>query len=343
MLTQSLRDLQRDGLIARRVYPTAPPSVDYRLTDLGRSLLEPLGALIRWAEAQVEAIAAARQDFDAAAQRFASAVLERRRPLLGEGAHAFLLVLGGEQRVEQPPLEPQAFGERGLERAVDALLGGEAPPARNRRRSSPATFSASSTNSAAGTTRATRPERSASAASIMRPVSANSIAFALPMARVSRCVPPAPGMTPSLISGWPNLAVSAARMKSHIIASSQPPPSAKPATAAISGLRARADIVPAADEVAEEHLGEALVLHFLDVGAGGERLVGAGQHHGADPGLRLEGAERQVELLDQRAVERVQRLRPIEADEPDAAVGLDENVGVGCHERTPVAGDPTHP
>jgi len=67
MLTQSLRDLQRDGLIARRVYPTLPPSVDYRLTDLGSSLIEPLGGLIRWAEAQAEAIAAARQDFDAAA------------------------------------------------------------------------------------------------------------------------------------------------------------------------------------------------------------------------------------------------------------------------------------
>ena len=67
MLTQSLRDLQRDGLIARRVYPTLPPSVDYRLTDLGRSLIEPLGALIRWAEAQAAAIATARQEFDAAA------------------------------------------------------------------------------------------------------------------------------------------------------------------------------------------------------------------------------------------------------------------------------------
>jgi len=44
-------------------------------------------------------------------------------------------------------------------------------------------------------------------------------------------------MMPSLISGWPNRAVSAAMMKSHIIASSQPPPSAKPATAPITGLR----------------------------------------------------------------------------------------------------------
>ena len=67
MLTQSLRELQRDGLIARRVYPTAPPSVDYRLTDLGRSLIAPLAGLIRWAEERAEAIAAARQDFDAAA------------------------------------------------------------------------------------------------------------------------------------------------------------------------------------------------------------------------------------------------------------------------------------
>ena len=50
-------------------------------------------------------------------------------------------------------------------------------------------------------------------------------------------MPPAPGMMPSLISGWPKRALSAAMMKSHIIASSQPPPSAKPLTAAITGLR----------------------------------------------------------------------------------------------------------
>ncbi len=44
-------------------------------------------------------------------------------------------------------------------------------------------------------------------------------------------------MVPSVISGWPNLAVSAAMIMSHIIATSQPPPRAKPATAAITGLR----------------------------------------------------------------------------------------------------------
>ena len=46
-----------------------------------------------------------------------------------------------------------------------------------------------------------------------------------------------PGATPSLISGWPNFAFSDAMMKSAIIASSHPPPSAKPLTAAIHGLR----------------------------------------------------------------------------------------------------------
>ena len=103
-----------------------------------------------------------------------------------------------------------------------------------------ATFIVSSIRLAAGTTRATRPERSASPASIMRPVRIRSMAFALPTARVRRWVPPMPGMNSSLISGWPNLALSAAMMRSHIIASSQPPPSAKPATAAMIGLRTRA-------------------------------------------------------------------------------------------------------
>ena len=89
-----------------------------------------------------------------------------------------------------------------------------------------ATCSVSAISSAAGTTRLTSPARSASWASIMRPVRHISIAFDLPTSRVSRCVPPAPGITPKLISGWPNLAESAAMMKSHIMASSQPPPSA---------------------------------------------------------------------------------------------------------------------
>ncbi len=98
--------------------------------------------------------------------------------------------------------------------------------------------------------------------------------------------------------------------------------------------RAR-DVLPARDEVAEEDVGEGLVLHLLDVGAGGEGLLRAGEHHGADRRIGLEALERLVEVVDQRAVQRVERLRPVETDEADAAVSLDENVGVG-HRRAPL-------
>jgi DNA-binding HxlR family transcriptional regulator len=64
MLTQTLRNLQRDGLISRTVFPTTPPSVEYRLTDLGRSLLEPMQSLVAWADLHQGAIQAARMQFD---------------------------------------------------------------------------------------------------------------------------------------------------------------------------------------------------------------------------------------------------------------------------------------
>ncbi len=64
MLTQTLRDLQRNGLISRTVFPTQPPSVEYRLTPLGASLMEPVGALVRWAEAHYARILSAREFFD---------------------------------------------------------------------------------------------------------------------------------------------------------------------------------------------------------------------------------------------------------------------------------------
>lgn len=65
MLTQTLRDLERDGFVARRVFPTKPPSVEYRLTALGIALLDPLARLVRWAEASHPAIQEARACFDA--------------------------------------------------------------------------------------------------------------------------------------------------------------------------------------------------------------------------------------------------------------------------------------
>ena len=66
MLTQTLRDLQRDGLVSRHVHPTTPPSVEYRLTALGDSLLESLSHLIRWADTNHTTIRDARRLFDSA-------------------------------------------------------------------------------------------------------------------------------------------------------------------------------------------------------------------------------------------------------------------------------------
>lgn len=64
MLTATLRSLERDGFVTRTVYPTKPPSVEYELTDLGRDLLVPVGALADWARANQNRVDAARRRFD---------------------------------------------------------------------------------------------------------------------------------------------------------------------------------------------------------------------------------------------------------------------------------------
>jgi DNA-binding HxlR family transcriptional regulator len=69
MLTLTLRGLERDGLIKRTVEPTIPPRVDYELTPLGRTLLEPIIALGEWAGANRVAIQTARDRFDARSKR----------------------------------------------------------------------------------------------------------------------------------------------------------------------------------------------------------------------------------------------------------------------------------
>src|SRR5262249_20150524 len=69
MLTLTLRALERDGLVTRTVFPTIPPRVDYELTKLGRSLLEPVSSLGLWARQNRSAIHDARRRFDAAQER----------------------------------------------------------------------------------------------------------------------------------------------------------------------------------------------------------------------------------------------------------------------------------
>jgi DNA-binding HxlR family transcriptional regulator len=68
MLTLTLRGLERDGLVTRTVFPTIPPRVDYKLTELGRSLLQPVTALGDWARENHARILQARVRFDARAK-----------------------------------------------------------------------------------------------------------------------------------------------------------------------------------------------------------------------------------------------------------------------------------
>ncbi|MEO6224730.1 MAG: helix-turn-helix domain-containing protein [Sphingomicrobium sp.] len=66
MLTLTLRNLERDGIVNRTVTPTIPPRVDYELTDLGTSLQKPICGLASWALDNVGAIHQAQAAFDAA-------------------------------------------------------------------------------------------------------------------------------------------------------------------------------------------------------------------------------------------------------------------------------------
>ncbi len=66
MLTQTLRGLERDGLVRRTVTPSVPVRVDYELTPLGESLMPLVAAIKGWAEANIQTVEAARKTYDAA-------------------------------------------------------------------------------------------------------------------------------------------------------------------------------------------------------------------------------------------------------------------------------------
>ena len=61
VLTNTLRDLERDGIVTRRIYASVPPKVEYSLTSLGRSLCNLVDGICSWAEANIERVLAARE------------------------------------------------------------------------------------------------------------------------------------------------------------------------------------------------------------------------------------------------------------------------------------------
>ena len=69
MLTQTLRTLERDGLVRRTVYPEVPPRVEYELTPLGQTLREPLRMLTAWSVGHIDEVLTAREQYDAHAVR----------------------------------------------------------------------------------------------------------------------------------------------------------------------------------------------------------------------------------------------------------------------------------
>ena len=64
MLTQTLRGLERDGLVQRTIYPQVPPRVEYALTPLGQTLCGPIAALICWSEENIDAVTSAQKRYD---------------------------------------------------------------------------------------------------------------------------------------------------------------------------------------------------------------------------------------------------------------------------------------
>ena len=64
VLTRKLRDLERDGYVARTVHPVSPPKVEYELTPLGRSLLDPIKQFLEWSLKAFPEVQRARQQFD---------------------------------------------------------------------------------------------------------------------------------------------------------------------------------------------------------------------------------------------------------------------------------------
>jgi DNA-binding HxlR family transcriptional regulator len=78
MLTLTLRNLERDGLVIRTVYPEIPPRVEYQLTELGRTLTDPLDTLWNWAAKHGADVRTAREKYDTARDAAAEPRPERR-------------------------------------------------------------------------------------------------------------------------------------------------------------------------------------------------------------------------------------------------------------------------
>ncbi len=64
VLTQTLKDLERDGIVIRKIYATVPPKVEYSLSPLGYTLISPIISIKDWAETNIESVLTAQKEYD---------------------------------------------------------------------------------------------------------------------------------------------------------------------------------------------------------------------------------------------------------------------------------------
>ena len=83
MLTLTLRNLERDGLVTRTIYPEVPPRVEYGLTELGKTLQQPISALWDWSSENHSSIMDARAIYDARSEAVAAAAEPRKVAYVG--------------------------------------------------------------------------------------------------------------------------------------------------------------------------------------------------------------------------------------------------------------------
>ena len=184
--------------------------------------------------------------------------------------------------------EPALLVEAGLERRLEGVRHGLAREPhgqrRARRRCAPASASASRSSASGATTREQMPCCSASRADSVRPPRMTSSASERPAMRGSRCVPPAPGISPRPVSGRPKRAFSAASTMSQVSASSQPPPRHQPCTAAITGSRSARRRCQRRPRSPSSTSAASSARRPATSAPAGERAPGAAQHDAAHVG-----------------------------------------------------------
>ena len=256
------------------------------------------------------------------------------RPLFHEGRHAFLLILGGKQGMKDPPLNADAFRKRSLEGAIDRFLRRQHRRQRHRRnrfsklhrlihqgssrnhtRHQPGTLGLGGIHHAPGQNhihglrladRARQPLRAADAR--------NDRKLDLRLAELG-------GVG-----------------RDHDIALHHQLAAAAERETRNRGYHWLAGIggsVPGAGEIAHDHVDGGLVDHLLDVGAGRESFLRTGDHDAADPRIGVERRNRLRQLVIERPVKRIERLRPVEPDDAHPALGFDHNIAK-AHRVSPV-------